>query len=319
MTRYSRQELYVRIGKEGQKKIRKTVIAIVGVGAIGSVSAELLSRAGIGRLILIDRDFVEESNLQRQVLYEEADIGKAKALAAQEHLKKINSDAKVDAYAADLTFRNIESALKDADIILDGTDNLETRYLLNEYSLRHKKPWIYASAVEDRGFVMGFSGRSPCFQCVMKHAQGVGTCDTAGVINSVTALIGSIQTNECLKMILGDTLSSLFHVQLMGNNFDVLAVKKDPACRSCRGEYEYLEGRKGQEIIRFCRTGQFQIFSKDSLDLAALKKQLQQSGNVHDLGFCLVFKDMKIFRDRVLINAKTAEEAKSLYSRFIGN
>ncbi len=317
MTKYSRQELYPEIGKEGQRKIRQAVIAVVGIGAIGTVAAELLCRAGVKKLVLIDRDMVEESNLQRQVLFEENDIGKAKALAAQEHLQRINADVNVEAHVVDLNFRNIEEIMKEVDIILDGSDNLETRYLINEYSLKYQKPWVYASAIQDKGFVAGFSGKCPCFQCIMNQSQAEGTCDTIGVLNSCTALIGSLQANECLKIILGKETGSLIHVQVMKNRFDVLTIKKNKKCTACKGGYDYLEGRRGESIIRFCRTGQFQITAKTPLDLEKLKSQLEKVGKVDDLSFCLVFQGMKIFKDRVLIPAKTEQEAKALYARYI--
>ena len=186
MNRYHRQELYEAIGKQGQKKIGKAIVAIVGIGALGSVSSELLCRAGIGKLILIDRDFVDLTNLQRQVLYEESDIGKPKAIAAEEHLKKINSEINIQSHVIDLNFRNIEDILKEANIIIDGTDNLETRFLINEYSLKCKKPWVHGSAIQDKGFVMSFSGNAPCFQCIIKEADVSGTCDTVGITNSIT-------------------------------------------------------------------------------------------------------------------------------------
>ena len=245
MNRYHRQELYEAIGKEGQRKIRNTTVAIVGIGALGSVSSELLCRSGIGKLILIDRDFVDLTNLQRQVLYEESDIGRPKAMAAEEHLKRINSEIKIESHVIDLNFRNIENILKEADIIIDGTDNLETRFLINEYSLKYKKPWIHGSAIQDRGFVVSFSGNCPCFQCIIKEAGTLGTCDTLGVMNSITSLIGSMQASECIKMILGRNKTSLIHVKLMNNKFDIMAIKKNPKCPACNGCYDYLEGRKG--------------------------------------------------------------------------
>jgi adenylyltransferase/sulfurtransferase len=317
MSRYSRQELFEAIGKKGQQKIRQATIAIVGVGALGSVSAELLCRAGVKKLILLDRDFVEESNLQRQLLFEEADVGKAKALAAKAHLQKINVGVEIEAFVVDVNFRNVD-VLKEADIIIDGTDNLETRFLLNEFSLKTKKPWVYGGAVQDRGFVIGFTGRSPCLHCVLPKAQGVGTCDTVGVLNTTTTLIASLQVNECLKLILGTSVGDVMHVKLMDNKFDVLKVKKNSSCKVCQGQYDYLVGRKGQEIIRFCRTGSFQLMTTKRLDLKSLKQELGKSGTVEDLGFCLVFKNMKIFPDRVLIPAKTETEAKLLYNKNFG-
>lgn len=269
--------------------------------------------------MVIDRDFVELTNLQRQMLYTEEDVGKAKAIAACEHLQKINREVKIEACVADVHAENVDELLKEVDIILDGTDNLETRFLLNEYSLKHHIPWVYGGAIQDRGFVMAFTGGQPCFQCVVNEAEGLETCDTVGVLNSVTTLIGSLQVSEATKVLLGKPAGGLIHVQVMSNRFDVLRVKPNPSCQACQGIYDYLEGRKGKQIVRFCRTGQFQVFSQRPLDLVALKGRLQRAGKVEDLGFCLVFEGMKIFRDRALIPAKTEQEAKAAYAKVIGN
>lgn len=317
-TRYNRQELFEEIGREGQQKIQSAGVAVVGLGAVGSVSAELLCRAGIGKLILIDRDFVEQTNLQRQTLYEEVDVGKAKARAAEEHLHRINSKVPLSAHIADLTFKNISTLLHQADIIVDGTDNLETRFLMDEYCLQNNKSWVYGAAVQDRGFVMSFSGKGACFQCLMKEKIAEGTCDTLGVLNTITTLVGSLQAQECLNSILGKQVGRLLHVKLMTPRFDVLEVAKDPSCPACHGQYEYLDGRKGNTTIRFCATGQFQISPQHQLDLPAVKRALERAGKVEDLGFCLVFRNMKVFRERVLIRAKTEEEARAIYARYIG-
>lgn len=320
MDRYHRQILFPAMGTTGQKKLQKATVAIVGVGALGSVSAELLCRAGVGTLILIDRDFVDLTNLQRQALYTEQDIGQAKALAAEKHLNKINSEIKIKACVEDLHFSNIDALLKGVDIIVDGTDNLDTRFLLNEYSLRHQIPWIYGGAIQDRGFVMTFTGKEkPCFQCVVKDKADVGTCDTVGVLNTITHLVGSLQAQHCIQLLLGTPVQGLLHVRLMDNHFDLLHVKGNPSCTTCRGDYPHLEGREQQQIMRFCRTGQFQVFAPKPFSLKMLKQRLQKNGKVEDLGFCLVFQGMKIFKDRVLIPAGTEKEAKSIYARYFGH
>ncbi len=320
MDRYHRQMLFTAVGKTGQKKLQKATVAVVGVGALGSVSAELLCRAGVGRLILIDRDFVDLTNLQRQALYTEQDAGHAKALAAQQHLQAINSEIEIQAYVEDLHFSNIDSLLQKADIIVDGTDNLDTRFLLNEYSLKHQIPWIYGGALQDRGFVMTFTGQGkPCFQCIVKEKVDVGTCDTIGVLNTITHMVGSLQAQHCIQYLLGTPAQGLVHIQLMNSRFDVLLVKKNSSCLTCRGDFPHLDGRKQQQLVRFCRTGQFQIFASQPFRLKTLKQSLQKNGNVKDLGFCLVFQGMKIFKDRVLISAVTEKEAKSLYARYFGH
>jgi len=319
MDRYHRQVLFPAVGTSGQQRIRHATVAIVGVGALGSVSAELLCRAGIGRLILIDRDFVDETNLQRQALFDEHDVGTAKALAAQQHLQKINREVQVVSYVEDLHFTTIESLLKGADVILDGTDNLETRFLMNDYSLKYHRPWVYGGAIQDRGFVMAFLGKGkPCFRCVVKERADVGTCDTIGVLNTITHLIASLQVQHCIRILLGRPMHGLTHVNLTDNTFDVLHVREDKNCSTCTGDYPYLEGREGQQVVRFCRIGQFQLFASPPLNLHHLKQRLQKSGPVDDLGFCLVFQGMKIFHDRVLIPAEDEKRARALYAQYIG-
>ena len=222
--RYIRQEIFSEIGKEGQKRLRKSSVAVVGLGALGSVSASLLARAGIGKLILIDRDIVELSNLQRQSLFDENDIGKPKALAAKENLSKINSDVETVSVIDDLNYNNINEIISmnnnfniekinnqiykktnknKIDLILDCTDNLETRFLLNDYSIKTKIPFIHSSAVGSKGCVFNvMPGKTPCIRCFLKEAQQLDTCDTAGVVNTITNLIPSVQVNEAIKIIL---------------------------------------------------------------------------------------------------------------------
>src|SRR3989338_2556602 len=178
--RYSRQEIFPEIGKKGQQKLGKSSVAVIGLGALGSVSADLLARAGIGKLILIDRDVVEFSNLQRQSLFDETDIGKPKAVAAFEKLKKINSEVKVEFIIDDLNFENTNKDLKNISLILDCTDNLETRFLINDFSVKNKVPFIYASAVASKGYIFDIiPGRTACLRCFLKEAEHLDTCETA--------------------------------------------------------------------------------------------------------------------------------------------
>ena len=207
--RYIRQEIFKGIGKKGQKKLGKSIVAIIGLGALGSNSAELLARAGIGRLILVDRDVVELSNLQRQRLFDEKDIGKPKALAARERLTKINSGINIDFFIDDLNFENINQVLKNKiDLILDCTDNLETRFLINDFCIKNKFPFIYSSAVGSKGYVFDIvPGKTPCLRCFLKEATHLDTCETIGVLNAITNLISSIQANEALKILLNKKLN----------------------------------------------------------------------------------------------------------------
>jgi len=246
--RYIRQEISGEIGKNGQEKLRKSTAAIVGVGALGSVSAELLARAGIGKLLLIDRDIVELSNLQRQSLFDENDIGKPKALAAKEHLSKINSDVEINFFIEDLNFENIRKILnKNIDLVLDCTDNLETRFLINDFSIKNNLPFIYSSAVGSKGYVFNIiPNKTPCLRCFLKEASQLDTCETAGVLNSITNLISSIQSNEAIKILLGKGYEkNLLFFDVWKNDMSKIKINKNKSCICCNiKNYEYLDGKK---------------------------------------------------------------------------
>ena len=203
--RYARQEILPEIGTNGQKRLSESTVTIVGVGALGTVSAALLTRAGIGKIILIDRDIVDESNLQRQALFTEADVGKAKAIQAKEQLERINSDVSIEAYPEDLTDKNI-ATLVHGDLIMDGTDNMETRFLLNDFAKKKHIPWVYGAAVQDRGSVMSITPSSPCLSCVFKGRKSLETCETAGVLNTIIYFIASLQVTKAIKILLNNSM-----------------------------------------------------------------------------------------------------------------
>lgn len=317
--RYSRQEILKEIGKSGQEKISASSVAIIGVGALGSTCAELLTRAGVGKLTLVDRDIIELTNLQRQNLYEEKDLGKPKAIVAKEALQRINSKVKIMAYFTDISFKNIDSILGSSSLILDCTDNLQTRFLLNEYCIKKKKPWIHASAVSTVGAVNTFMPGKPCFRCVFREAANLDTCDTSGVLNTITNAISSFQVNEAIKVIVtGKGSDGMIRLDIWENQLLVLKSKKNPKCPACAGKFEYLNGKKGNDIIKFCGSGNFQIKGKPQ-NLKLLKKKLSNHGEVRDLEYALIFQNMTVFDDgRVLIKAKEEKDAKSVYNRWIG-
>src|SRR5690242_5222602 len=206
--RYSRQVLFRPIGREGQQRLNSARVAIVGCGATGSSIAALLARAGVGTLLIIDRDYVESSNLQRQSLFDEADAAESlpKAVAAARKIAAFNSDVQVQAEVADLTPENIEALLGDANLVLDATDNFETRYLINDFAVKHGKPWIYAAAVAAYAVTMNIiPGETACLACMFPAPpEGtVETCDTAGILNSAVNLVGSIQATEAIKFLVG--------------------------------------------------------------------------------------------------------------------
>ncbi|MBI2141333.1 HesA/MoeB/ThiF family protein [Candidatus Woesearchaeota archaeon] len=330
ISRYNRQELLPFIGKRGQQQLLKSAAVIVGMGALGTVAAEILARSGVGKLVIIDRDIVELTDLQRQLLYDESDVGKPKASAAAERLGKINSGIKIVAAAADIDCKNIAKLIGTPDVVLDCTDNLETRFLLNEYCLKNKLQWIHAAAIRETAQLMTFDFRgsngnknAPCFACVFGKSAAEETCDTVGVLASATITIAAMQATEALKIITGEkTTSTLLRLNLWQPNLIELQVKKNPYCSSCNSNssYEYLSGKKGSKIITLCGRNSYQIKGKP-VDLEKLKKRLQRIGeNITDFGECVSFRNITFFKDgRAIVKAGSAEEAKAAYSRYAGS
>ena len=322
-SRYSRQEINAEIGKAGQKKLENSAITIVGLGALGSVAAELLARAGIGNLIIIDRDIVELSNLQRQSLYDENDIGKPKSVAAKEHLSKINSEIKIVSFSEDLSPENIEKMIStNISIVLDCTDNLETRFLLNDFCVKNDIPIIYSSAVGSKGSLFNIiHGKTACLRCFLKDSNQLDTCETTGVLNSITHIIPSLQTNEAIKIILGKEYEkNLVYFDVWKNEIEKIKVGKNPSCECCaKHNYEYLNDKKSSKVVKMCGSELFQIKGKQ-IDLLELKKKLSM-GKLVEMENCLNFNNqITVFADgRCLIKAASESEAKSVYSKFIGN
>ncbi len=316
--RYSRQVILPEIGVKGQKKIELAVVGIVGVGALGSVAAELLVRAGVGELCLIDRDVIEESNLQRQALYTEQDVGKSKAVVAKERLQLINSNVRIDVKAVQLDYKNID-LLKECDVVLDCTDNLKTRFLINEYCRKEKRRWVYAAAIKTEGYVMSILPNGPCLRCFLNEAS-LETCETVGVLNVLTYSIAALQVAEVMKLIVGKRVESeLYYYDVWKPALQTIIVKRKKDCATCNEKYTYLKGERGELVLKFCATGRYQIQGKKK-DLAQMKRLWEKVGKVVDEKEVLHFRNITLFADgRVLIKAKTEEEALSLYSKWVGN
>ncbi|HWE00203.1 MAG TPA: ThiF family adenylyltransferase, partial [Bryobacteraceae bacterium] len=271
LDRFSRQIRFAPFGASGQERLASATIAIVGCGALGTVQASLLARAGAGAIRLIDRDYVEESNLQRQLLYTEADAREAlpKAEAARRHLLEANAAARIEAAIADLSPENAQDLLAGATVILDGTDNFETRLLINDYSIREGVPWIYGAAVGSYGIAMPvLPGRSACFRCVYPEPPSGAqpTCETAGVLGPVTSVIGSIQAMEALKIAAGypDAVRlEIFTADLWrGPVRETNMPPRDPECPCCgRSEFVYLEGRR-RAPVSLCGRNAVQIHDR---------------------------------------------------------
>lgn len=330
--RYSRQIVFPGIGAAGQERLLTSTAAIVGCGALGSFQAGALARAGVGRLILVDRDYVERSNLQRQWLYDEADVAEAlpKAVAAARHLAAINPEVDVIARVADLTPSNIEELLAEAAILLDGTDNFETRYLLNDYAVRRGVPWIYGAAVGSYGLTMPvLPGRTACLECVFPTPPtgAQPTCETAGVVNAVTSLIASLQVADALKLLTGgEPAARLTTVDVWSGEIrQVRQPAPDPECPACgRREFHHLEGRR-RPPISLCGRNAVQIHDRDRpLDLADLAKRLEPLGEVRANEFALRFViapyELTVFPDGRAIVKGTQDPAlaRSLYARYVG-
>ncbi len=314
--RYSRQITFDKVGKEGQLKLTNSHVIVVGCGALGSVAAELLVRAGVGKVTLVDRDLVEMSNLQRQSLFSEGDVGKAKALAAKDVLGKINSQIKINVMVIDLDFENVN--ILDADLVLDCTDNLQTRFLINEYCRKNKIPVVFCSVIGAKGMVLPvMPDDNFCFRCVFQEAQGLETCETVGILNTTPHALVAFQVTYALKIILKVKFNpTLIHFDLWDLKLSKLKVKRNSACPVCSGRFEYLEG-KSDSVVRLCGSGQYQI--KGNFDFEKVKQRLRGVGEIEDYDEFFKFKELIIFNGRVLIKAITESEARSLYSKFIGD
>jgi molybdopterin/thiamine biosynthesis adenylyltransferase len=332
--RYSRQILFAGLGEAGQERLLGSQAAIVGCGALGSFHAAALARAGVGRITIIDRDYVEPSNLQRQWLFEESDAAEAlpKAVAAERRLARINSTVRAQGVVADLTPANIADLLGEAELILDGTDNFETRYLINDFALSQAIPWIYGAAVGSYGISMPvIPGRTACLRCVYPDppAGAQPTCETAGVLNPVTAAIAAIQTADALKILAGHAEAVRPRITTMDlweggiREIDQPAAAADcPACG--RRDFVYLDGER-RAPVSLCGRNAVQIHERTRpLDLAALGSALESLGEVRANDFALRFLtgayEMTIFPDgRAIIRGTTdIGIARSLYARYIG-
>ena len=333
--RYSRQILFTGIQPEGQRKLSAAHVTIVGCGATGSCVAGLLGRAGIGHLRIIDRDYVEPSNLQRQVLFDENDAAESlpKAIAASRKIAAFNSAIHVEPEVADLTPGNIEPLLGDADLVLDATDNFETRYLINDFAVRHGKPWIYAAAVAAYAVTMNvLPEETACLSCIFPSSpQGtVETCDTAGILNSAANLVASIQATEALKLLVGtrDKLRrTLISFDLWNNErAEISAGRPRPDCPTCgKHEFVYLAG-EGRARITLCGRNSVQIHERHRpVDFAEMSARLQPHGKVKHNDFVLKFwhepYELTLFPDGRAIIKGTIDTAiaRSLYARFVGS
>ncbi len=344
--KYSRQILFAGIGEEGQRRLLAADAVLVGCGALGTAVANLLVRAGVGRLRIVDRDFVEPSNLQRQTLFDEADAREAlpKAVAAERKLRAINSGVHVEGIVADLVPCSAQELLAGFPVILDGTDNFETRLLVNDFAVKMGVPWIYAGAVGSYGVTLTIiPSVTACLACLLEsqdEATRAGveeTCDTVGVLAAAAGVVASIEAAEAIKLLVGahkPTDVRLISCDVWSGHFQAVRVARNPECRACaRRDFRYLLG-DAQPHLTMCGRDSVQIHERSRrLDLSELRRRLAPAvAEVRNNDFLLRFRvpplvpsqgqgyEMTVFSDgrAIIKGTRDPSVARSLYARYIG-
>jgi adenylyltransferase/sulfurtransferase len=331
--RYAKQVLFYGIGPEGQRALGAATVAIVGLGALGTVIADTLCRAGVGALRLVDRDFVELSNLQRQTLFTERDAQERlpKAVAAARRLGEINSSIRIEPLIRDLHPGNTEATLRGADLVLDGTDNIETRLLINDACLKLGIPWVYGAALGAQGNAMTIlPGQTPCLRCLIPDAPPPGampTCDSEGVLAPITGLIGAWEAAEALRLLTGQPpRPGLLLADVWQGDVRVVELERRPDCPACRGVYDYLTGQRTAFTTSLCGRNAVQISPADErqIPLEALQARLARIGQATYNGFLLTYSgegvEITLFpTGRAIIKGTTDEAvARALYARYVG-
>lgn len=343
LTRYQRQMIFYGLGEAGQRKLLDSTVVIIGCGATGSVLANHLARAGVGRLRLVDRDFVELNNLHRQMLYDESDLaaGLPKAIAAERRLRAINSEIEIEGVVADFNPGNALDLLKDADLALDGTDNFEARYLLNDACLKLGLPWVYTGVVASYGMTATLVpdgaadkiGREAtgCLQCLLgpEPATGGPTCDTAGVLGPIVGLLGSISAGEAIKLLTGggEINRGLLNVDLWDNTFETFALAgRDADCPACgRREYRFLDAEMGSRSAVLCGRNAVQVNNPGArIDLPAIARRLEALGKVKQSPYLvrawIDAYEISLFPDgrAIIKGTEDPDLARSIYARYVG-
>ncbi|MHC4778786.1 MAG: ThiF family adenylyltransferase [Planctomycetota bacterium] len=333
--RYARQEILEVIGPGGQEKLADAMVIIIGVGALGSVQAELLTRAGVGRILVVDRDVPEEINLHRQILFDEEDVrsGLPKAEAAARKLTRLNSLIRVEARSVDVTPRNIEALVRGADLVLDGTDNLETRYLINDAAVKAEIPWVYGGVIGTEGMIMAVHpGKGPCLRCLFPTPSGPGilpTCETEGVLNAAAATVGSLQAAEAFRILVGEGPRDpvLLSLDVWKGTFRSVSVCRDSECPCCgSAKFDFLDADSASWASRLCGRNAVQITPSGdrSVPLEALASRLEKAGKVSFNGFLLHLEveghTLMVFPDGRCIVKGTEDlsRARSLVAKYVG-
>jgi adenylyltransferase/sulfurtransferase len=335
--RYIRQTIFPGVGVAGQKKIAAACAVIIGCGALGSSIANLLARAGVGRLVIADRDFVELSNLQRQVLFDESDIARnlPKSIAAAEKLHLINSQIHIEPVVADVSSENIESLIEGADVVLDGTDNFETRYLINDACVKHNINWVYGGAIASTGLTLTIRpGISACLRCLYRKPPRPGslpTCDTAGVVAPVVQVVSAWQVAEAMKLLTGQGVvnEGLIHFDVWENRFEQFKLSRLVDCPTCvQRQFDYLDAQAGTVTTALCGRNavQVRVHGASPISLPSLAEKLSASvtnlnTNEYLLRFTAGEYEFSVFPDARAIIKGTDDEstARTLYARYIGS
>ncbi|MGI8981640.1 MAG: ThiF family adenylyltransferase [Pirellulaceae bacterium] len=340
LARYARQMRYPPIGVEGQKKLLASRALVVGCGALGSVIANTLARAGVGKLRLVDRDFLELNNLQRQVLYDEEDVaaGLPKAIVAQSKLRKINSQIEIEAHVADVDHTNIVKLCEGVDCIVDGTDNFETRFLINDAALKLKLPWVYGGCIGAEGQTLTIlPGETPCLRCLMPEPPPPGstpTCDSAGILGTIIGVVASMQANEALKILSGhrEAISRTWNVFDLWDNttrqikLDSFHPERD--CPACSGrEFPWLSGQRGSQTAILCGRNSVQLSfpGRAAISLDDLADKLSAVGSVtrnrYLVRAAIDAYQLTVFPDgrAVIGGTEDVAEARSVYAKYVGN
>jgi molybdopterin/thiamine biosynthesis adenylyltransferase len=338
LERYSRQTLFKPIGLEGQQRLQASTVMVIGCGALGTVLANNLCRAGIGHLVIADRDYVELTNLQRQILFDEDDVSRhlPKAVAAAEHLRRVNSNVQIDTLVEDIHADGIESLIREVDLVLDATDNFETRYLLNDVCNKHQRPWIYSGVIASYGVTMNIiPGDTACLRCVFPEMPLPGTtptCDTAGILNGIVGSISGIASTEALKILLKSEKVSraMLWMDLWENTAERLELPRQPDCPCCgQHQYKFLTSPNSSNSTSLCGRNAVQVrgntgHTSNKLDFPDLAQRLQTVGKVQYNEFLLRLLvenyDITVFPDgrAIIKGTDDPQVARSVYARYIG-
>lgn len=336
--RYSRQTMYPGIGEQGQAKLLNSSAVIIGCGALGTNIATFLVRAGVGKIKIVDRDFIEYHNLNRQVLFDEDDIkaNLPKAVAAERRLGKANSTVKIEGIVADVNYTNIEEICRNTNVILDGLDNFETRLLVNDVALKHNIPWVYGGAIGSNGMTMTIiPGETACLRClfpILLDRGTIPTCETSGIVGTVPAIIGAIQATEAMKILVDaqEINRKLITIDVWKATFDQVEIRPSQSCPACGGRYEFLDRRFTLETTSLCgqsRAVQVVNTRVKAIALEKLAARLKNVGNVRNISqneYMLRFHvddyELTVFTDGRTIISNTVDElqARELYDKYVG-